>query len=87
MSVSFPSSSGRSPRITIAQYNIRPSEHSAYELSVTTKRCVLKGLKVNIGDWLVSQPLCYSNVLMYASLKLCALREVKEKENIGNYDG
>lgn len=49
--------SGRSLRITIAQCNIRPSEHSDYELSVTTKRCVLKGLKVNIGDWLVSQTL------------------------------
>ena len=30
-------------------------------------------------------PFCYSNVLMYASLKLCALRDVNEKENIGNY--
>lgn len=57
MSVSFPSSSGQCSRITIAQYNIQPSEHSNYNLSVTTERCVLKGLKVNIGDWLVSQAL------------------------------
>ena len=57
MSVSFPSSSGRSSSITIAQCNIQLSEHSDNVLSVTTKRCVLKGLKVNIGDWLVSQAL------------------------------
>ena len=57
MSVSFPSSSGRCSRIVIAQCNIQLSEHSNYDLSVTTKICVLKGLKVNIGDWFVSQAL------------------------------
>lgn len=57
VAVSFPSSSGRTSRITIAQCNLQLSEHSDYDLSVTTKRCVLKGLKVNIGDWLVSQAL------------------------------
>lgn len=78
MAVSFPSSSRRSFRITIAQCSRERSEESDYDLSVTIKRCVLKGLKVNTRDWLASLCFCYSNVLLlYVSRIVFALRDVK----------